>query len=323
MGDQLEDITGIVQHAFGFYSILPLTALKISSPAPTTPTPKTSLRSNGTCRAITVGSYNVENLSPTSSHLSKVAAHIVDVLGSPDLIFLQEVQDDSGATDNDGIVSSNATLAALISAIASHSTTSINATAYAFAAVDPVANQDGGQPGGNIRQAYLYNPSVLDLYHPRPGSSLDATEVVGSTLPNGQPGPPELTFNPGRIDPSNPAWQASRKPVVAAWHPLKGKKNKPFYTVNVHWSSKGGGTSLHGDVRPPVNGAVEKRVEQARVTGGFIKEILKIDPEARVIAAGDFNEFAFVEPMRVFESASGGMVDLDEASGVEGTERYT
>jgi len=41
-----------------------------------------------------------------------------------------------------------------------------------------------------------------------------------------------------------------------------------------------------------------------------------------VIAAGDFNEFAFVEPMRVFSSVSG-LVDLDEAAGIAEVERYT
>lgn len=41
-----------------------------------------------------------------------------------------------------------------------------------------------------------------------------------------------------------------------------------------------------------------------------------------MIAAGDFNEFAFVQPMRSF-SAISKMVDLDEAAGIPIEERYT
>lgn len=280
MGDQLEDITGIVYQAFGFYRILPLTAVKIATPASAAAAPST-LRSRGKCKAITVGIYNVENLAPTSAHLPKVAAHVVDYLKTPDLLFLQEVQDDSGPED-DGVVSANGTLTALADAIRS-----LSNVRYAFASVDPVANADGGQPGGNIRQAYLYRPEVVSLYKPNPGGAEDATQVVAASDKgrckgwckdwwkdwwnswwNGwwnYPSSPALSFNPGRIEPGHEAWRDSRKPVVAAWM-AKGAK-KPFYTVNVHWSSKGGGTSLHGDLRPPINGAVEARIMQANVTG--------------------------------------------------------
>jgi hypothetical protein len=54
----------------------------------------------------------------------------------------------------------------------------------------------------------------------------------------------------------------------------------------------------------------------------FIAEILKQNPKAKVIAAGDFNEFSFVQPMKTFEAISG-MVDLDEATNVPVPERYT
>ena len=143
------------------------------------------------------------------------------------------------------------TLSTLVESIRNQSGVS-----YAFASINPVNNQDGGQPGGNIRVAYLYNPSVLRLRKPNPGSSTDANEVL--------PGP-ELKYNPGRIDPLNTAaWTASRKPLAAAWETLDGK-NK-FFTVNVHFGSKGGSSSIEGDARPPVNGGIEDRMVQANVT---------------------------------------------------------
>lgn len=311
MGDTLSPITGIIQYAFGFYSILPLTAptpLALSSSFH----PPSSLLSSHTCTSLTLGSYNVENLAPNSTHLPSIASHIVNSLLSPDLLFLQEIQDSSGPVDNDGIVSANLTLTTLVSAIASLSP---NTTwTYDFTTIDPLPDSDGGQPGANIRQAYLFNPDVLQLYHPNPGSSSDATTILPG--PNG----PKLSFNPGRIDPQNEAWSESRKPLAAAWI-AKGAK-KPFYTVNVHFSSKGGGTGIQGDGRPPVNGGVERRERQGEVTGGFIKSILDANPKAKVIAAGDFNEFAFVEPMMRFKEVSG-LVDLDEVVGIPAEERYT
>ncbi|KAL2200151.1 Endonuclease/exonuclease/phosphatase-like protein [Corynascus similis CBS 632.67] len=322
MGDQFEDITGVVQQAFGFYSILPLTAIKTTTAA-SAAAPPTSLISQGKCNALTIGSYNVENLAPTSAHLPNVASQIVEYLKTPDLLFIQEVQDDSGPTD-DGVVTANATLTALVDAVQA-----ISNVTYAFTEVEPVSNADGGQPGGNIRVAYLYRPGVVSLYKPNKGGADDATEVVaaqgkgkgkGKGKVKGYGVAPELSFNPGRVDPANPAWKDTRKPLAAAWK-AKGA-SRPFYTVNVHWSSKGGGTSLHGDQRPPINGAVEARTAQANVTGSFIAKILDLDPTANVIAAGDFNEFAFVQPLKTFEAVSK-MVELDESVETPAEERYT
>lgn len=304
MGDQLADITGIVTYQFGFYYVLPQTALNITSPSSATPIPVT-FASNKTCRAIAVGDWNVENMSPTSSHISKIANHIVNTLGAPDIMFIQEIQDDNGATDN-GIVDANATLTKLVSTIQI-----LGNITYSFVDIDPVNNQDGGQPGGNIRVAYIYRPDIVELYKPNPGSGTDTNEVL--------PGP-MLKYNPGRIEPASPAWTSTRKPLAAAWK-AKGSK-RPFFTVNVHLSSKGGGTSYQGDIRPPINGVVASRQAQADVTSAFIANILAQDPSAAVIAAGDFNEFSFVQPIETFESKSG-LTDLDEVVGRAVEERYT
>lgn len=126
---------------------------------------------------------------------------------------------------------------------------------YAFTNIDPVDDTNGGQPGGNIRTAYLYNPAILRLRNPNPGTATTANEVL--------PGP-SLRYNPGLIDPTNPAWVASRKPLVAEWEFVDGSGS--FFSVNLHFQSKGGSSSLHGDARPPVNGGVEDRLAQATIT---------------------------------------------------------
>jgi hypothetical protein len=102
MGDEVEEITGVVTYAFGFYRILPTTAIKVTkSQTPRLPKP-TKLESKNKCEGITVGAYNVENLAPNSSHHAALAEHIVDYMRSPDIIFVQEVQDDNGPTNDAG-----------------------------------------------------------------------------------------------------------------------------------------------------------------------------------------------------------------------------
>lgn len=252
MGDAAGDITGVVYYAFGFYRILPLTQLTLTANA-STEYPAVSFKSDGNCRGVTVADYNAENLAPDSAHLPKVIDQIVHKLLTPDLIFLQEVQDNSGPT-NDGTTSANVTLSTLTKGIEAAS----NVT-YGFVEIAPVNNQDGGQPGGNIRQAYLYRTDALKLHNPNQGGSLDDNEVVA-----GAKGP-ELKYNPGRIDPTNAAFDNSRKPLAAMWTPIKGT-GKPFFTVNVHMGSKGGSSTLHSDQRPPINKGVEKRAAQNEAT---------------------------------------------------------
>lgn len=328
IGDKAADITGVIYQQFGFYYILPQTALELTTLMDGS-APATTLQSARSCEGITIGDYNVENLAPTASKIPALASQIVDSLDAPDLLFVQEIQDNDGSTD-DGVVDADITLTNLVNAIADLS----NIT-YSFVQISPVNDEDGGEPGGNIRVAYLYRPEVISLYNPNPANSTTANEVL-----SGSSGP-ELLYNPGRIDPSNAAWDATRKPLVAAWMAVGG--TKPFFTVNVHWSSKGGSSSLQGDTRPPVNGVVSKRLQQAQVTGvsdplptysnmtllastdntqDFISQILSLDPSAAVVAAGDFNEFTFVEPLLEFANISG-LVELDEAVDTPVSERYT
>ncbi|KAI0333748.1 DNase I-like protein [Cubamyces sp. BRFM 1775] len=311
LGKTFSDITGVVLYQFGFYYILPLTApTVVSTPDPTIP-PASITPSEDEC-TLTIGDYNVENMAPTTAHLPTVANHIANFLNSPDIVFLQEIQDNSGETD-DGTVSANLTLSTLASAVAT--ARGAGSPTYAFLDIDPENGQDGGEPGGNIRTAYLYNATKLRLVPGSPaGGALDATQPV-----LGSDGKVTLTFNPGRIDPTNAAWDASRKPLVAAWETVP--HGERFFTVNLHLTAKLDGSSTQGDARPPVNGGVEQRISQVQTVATFVKALLALDPDASVLVGGDCNEY--VQTRSVFAPFDDLLTELDEAADVPLVERYT
>lgn len=308
VGVTLSDITGVVQYQFSFFYVIPFTAPTVlTRPNPNVPVTKLTSSRDG-C-TVTLGDYNVDNMAPNSTTLPQAATDIAKHLQTPDIMFMQEIQDNSGPT-NDGTVSANVTLSTLSNAIASQSSVK-----YSFTEVISVDGQDGGQPGGNIRPAYLFNPKKVSLVPGPPvGGPLDAVKPVF-----GRDSKLTLNFNPGRLDPTNGAWNSSRKPLVAAWQTNTGAR---FFTINVHNAAKvSGGSSNQGDPRPPLNGAVDQRIAQVKVIASFIQGLLRMDPHASVILAGDFNEF--VQARTVFEPFNGLISEVDEVAGIPPLERYT
>ncbi|KAI0087810.1 DNase I-like protein [Irpex rosettiformis] len=310
VGKALSDITGVVQYQFGFYYILPLTApIVLSTPDPTVPSTKLTPSSDG-C-TITIGDYNVNNFDPKSNHLSSVGNHIANFLASPDVMFLQEIQDNSGETD-DGMVDGGTTLTNLVTSVSNQ-----GGIMYNFTEINPQNDMDGGVPGGNIRVAYLFNPKKVSLVPGSPvGGTLDAVKPVRGGLFGFGVG---LNFNPGRIDPTNTAWNSSRKPLVAHWQTNSGHK---FYTINIHDASKsGGGSSIQGAPRPPINSDVDQRTAQVEVIANFVKSLLKLDPLANIVVAGDWNEF--IQTRSVFEAFRGILFEVDDLARIPAAERYT
>src|SRR5207244_4245215 len=98
--------------SFGGYTLEAATlgTLKVNPLPPVAATP-------GTKKQLSVATYNVENLAPGDS-AAKYAAlgkGVVTNLASPDVVALEEIQDNSGATD-DGTVAANQTLDKLVAA---------------------------------------------------------------------------------------------------------------------------------------------------------------------------------------------------------------
>ena len=257
VGDALGDVHGPFSYRFGNFEVLVLTEPVVES---TGLAPETTAFV-GTAQHLTVGSFNVFNLDPNDDdesadladgQFAALADQIVHRLRAPDVLALQEVQDNSGSA-NDGTTSADQTAQTLIAAIAA-----AGGPKYEYVDVAPPDGADGGQPGGNIRVAYLYQPARVALI-----SSVERIE--------------------------DDAFRNSRKPLKAVFN-FKGTK---LTVINCHFSSKFGSPPLFGRIQPPTNGGLAQRLAQAAFIHDLVTDLLAADPNANIVVLGDFNECPF------------------------------
>ncbi|MFI9824203.1 endonuclease/exonuclease/phosphatase family protein [Streptomyces sp. NPDC052013] len=238
-----------------------------------------------TSRELAVATYNVENLDPSDDTFAAHAAAIVNNLQSPDIVSLEEIQDNNGATD-DGTVAADQTLTKLIDAIEA-----AGGPRYDWRAIDPADKSDGGEPGGNIRQAFLFNPDRVSFVD-RPGG--DATTPVDVTKSHGKAA---LTLSPGRIDPASEAFANSRKPLAGEFT----FRGRTVILIANHFASKGGDQSLTSHNQPPSRTSETQRHLQAKAVHDFTAKILKTQKNADVVVLGDINDFEFSETTEILE----------------------
>ncbi|MGW4275728.1 endonuclease/exonuclease/phosphatase family protein [Streptomyces seoulensis] len=234
---------------------------------------------------LAVATYNVENLDPSDATFDAHASAIVHNLNSPDIVSLEEIQDDNGATD-DGTVGASRTVGKLIDAIVA-----AGGPRYEWRSIDPVNDQDGGEPGGNIRQVFLFNPARVS-FTDRPGG--DSTTAVGVTKVHGKAA---LTASPGRVDPASDAWKSSRKPLAGEFV----FRGRTVFVIANHFASKGGDQGLTAQYQPPARSSEVQRHLQATEVNSFVKDILKVQKNADVITLGDMNDFEFSDTAKILE----------------------
>jgi len=270
---------GIVDYNFSNYRVQLLAA----PPPAATPRPACGertalLQQTGT---LTVATFNAENLSVAEDapRIAQLGKTIVESLGAPAIVALDEIQDDSGKAD-DGVVTSQATLAALVDAIAA-----AGGPRYRPLAIDPENDRDGGQPGGNIRVAMLFDPLRVELVQRGEARANDPVEIVGRGRTMG------LSLSPGRLAPTSSAFdlrqgEGVRKSLVAQFR-VGGKS---LFVIANHWTSKWDDDRAFGARQPPNTPTAAKRVAQAKVVREFVDRLLGGDPDARIVVLGDLNE---------------------------------
>ena len=310
VGDELEgSFTGIVHYDFGSYRLL-ATSLPAILERPLSDPPELSSGPG----MLSVASYNVLNLSAANepSRFVSIAGTIVDALGSPVILGLQEIQDDTGGED-DGVVTAEQTLSRLVDAIVE-----AGGPRYDWRQIDPLNNADGGAPGSNIRVAFLFDPDRIEIIDR--GTAGPTTEVSIEGSGNDV----HLAVSPARVgtatecflgEGSSDESEGTRKSLA-----IEARfGGQTYFLVNNHLKSKRGDDSPSGSVQPPVRHTETQRLCQAERVGSVAREILRRDPDARVIVLGDMNEHQFRPPMEALESS--GLVSMIRTVPLE--ERYT
>lgn len=296
-------IVGVLDYSFGNFKLLNTGPLPTPTSAGLVAETTTVTR---TLEQITVATFNVENLDPTDppAKFAALAAQIVNNLAAPDILALEEVQDNDGPA-NTSVVDASVTYGLLISAIQT-----AGGPTYDFRNINPVDDQDGGEPGGNIRVGFLFRTDRGVAFVDRPGAT--------STTPNGVvmgASGPELAFSPGRLDPTNNAFDESRKPLAGEFT-FDGHR---LFLIANHFNSKSGDDPLFGFTQPPVLYSEVQRIQQAQIVNDFVDAILALDPNANIVVLGDINDFQFSTPLAVLK----GGVLTDLITNLPAAEQYS
>ena len=301
VGDHLGDVTGVITYYSaggaqptpgGNYELLPSSTLPTGGVGGVLARPVTTLQGDATHLA--VGAYNVENLDPTDpqARFDLLASDIVTSLKSPDIVSLEEIQDADGpgtGTNYSGM----ATAQKLIDAITAH-----GGPHYQYIEIAPTANnQNGGEPNGNIRTGFIYNPDRVTYETGSAQLINDATPGQGTRT-------------------GGDAFYNSRHPLLANFQ-FNGQE---ITVVGVHNYSRGGSQELFGANQPATNNGDDVRLDQSTELGNFLTDYKTA--HQNIVVAGDFNAYYFEPSLQVLSSSSGAnLTNLVQTQAT--TERYS
>lgn len=312
VGDTLDTVTGVMGYSFGNYEVNALGPVAVTDGG--LQAERSSLVASES--DLLLASYNVLNVSAVegdAEQRQEIARQIVENLNSPDIIALQEVQDNNGdigdcssdeVAECAGVLDASATLQAIADAVEAQ-----GGPAYAFINVDPLVettddNRDnidtfGGASLGNIRNAYLYNPERVTLLDYQ-GMTREVLAERGSSVPD--------------------AFDTSRDPLEAVFD-FNGNRITVF---NNHFSSRFGSSPIFGGPQPFVQAGEQSRGAQAQALHELVAASLDQDPDARVVVLGDLNTFQFTDELsEVLPAASGRRLLHNLVDTVPGGQAYS
>ena len=275
VGDRVvAGLTGIMTYSYGNYKIDPTGEIAINKNEQPSSNAECSFENSNKLR---IANYNINNFSQYSkiSKISNLADQIVSSLCSPDLLVLEEVQDDSGERD-DGVVEADENLSLLVIEI-----DKAGGPEYLYFDFPPQNNTSGGVQGGNIRTVFLL----------RKDSKLKLTSSSGSMLINGKTlflDQSKIEFNPNpmQIGFDDPSFQSMRKPIVGLFE----YEGKQIIVVGLHLISKGLNSPEYGNIQPIEEPELNKRMAEASYVNAWAEKIIMRSPETIIVIAGDMND---------------------------------
>ncbi len=249
VGAVLTGVTGVVGYRSGDFQVELTEPPKVEGNPPLT---SEVTKLVGDADHYTIASVNMLNINPMEQERGRrLAKRIVENLKSPDVISVQEIQDNDGPKQSD-VVKADETFEMMLRFIKE-----AGGPEYAYIDVPPMNGKDGGEPGGNIRCGFFYRKD-------------------------------RITHDPAsvkRLGEGKPAFMDSRKSLVARF----AFAGETFEVVNSHFASRRGSTPWNSEHSPIVGGA-EKRLGQATTKREHFEEVLKADPNIDVFGVGDAND---------------------------------
>ena len=345
MGDQLGDVTGILDFDFGVTKLFVTDALAGSNPASgaaydafierLSESPEQEVTTiEADDRSLRVATFNVENLSPPGTpfddrgpaieyndeeKFDQLVAHIADNLGAPDILIIEEILDNNGILRT-GTSEADETWELLISKLNAATGKTYQWVDEAPAFVEGTGGDVGGALGGNQRVGFLYDTGRVQLGGLDADASLEDrrryTDVVGDNARTA--GDLIAVDDTGLgIDPSE--WSGTRRSIVGEFM----FNGQTVYVFGSHLPSKGGSgepfqINQNNDAGAPANGDWDLRNRLAEDLWQVQNRISTTLTDARLISGGDFNEFWFYRPMEVLT----GYANPDGTANTTGT-KYT
>lgn len=231
---------------------------------------------------LSIVTFNVENLGGNQpNRLQKLADAVKINLLCPDIVNFVEIQDADGPSSL-GDASAEKTLERLLARI------DCPLKSYKTVNIDPVPGAEGGQPGGNIRVAVMYDAGKVD-FTPRGATGPLDTAIVT------QDG--HLSENPGRVFPLSPVFDGVRRSLVTEFS-FRGHQ---ILIIGNHLNSKLGDKSPWEAQQPAYFKSEDKRILLTEKLNTFVDYLVKQAPQAHVMVAGDFNALETETSMKVLQ----------------------
>ncbi len=276
----LEDVIGPLNYRADSYQIVARGPLSIDrKPAPKANVSLIDARDEGGlewCSVLTLNAFNLDQHverphlvddpqrdiddDVADKRFDMLATVVVEQAHSPLLVALQEIQDNDGA-ELSPVTDAHYTYQRLIAAI-----NKAGGPLYTYVDLPPESGADGGQPGGNIRNAYLYDASRIRL--------------IAGTME--------------RLGQDDSAFEGSRKVLRAEFEQLSSGKRLTLF--NVHLASKRHQHSIFAPVEPGFDPREAQRIEQ----GLLIRNALAVleGEQRNYLVTGDFNDFEFSKTVK-------------------------
>jgi uncharacterized protein len=276
VGDRLSnDVMGPLNYRVGSYQIMATNPIQVER----RPLQVESKASKVPAEYVSILTLNAFNLDPHIEDRERVqdpdtdidddvgdgrfemlARVIVEDAHSPAIVALQEIQDNDGAEITD-VADAATTFETLIADVKI-----LGGPSYAWIDLAPANGEDGGQPGGNIRNGYLYDPARI--------------EVVPNSLL--------------RIGENDAAYEGSRKALKAEF--IIKASQKRLAVINVHLASKRHQHSIFAPKDPGFDPREATRIAQAEIIRRHLIEFNAQSLDYYV--TGDFNDFEFSESVK-------------------------